>query len=191
MKKNVYLLCLLLFASCGSYNKAVRQESSQVSSVTSSSTENTQAVSNASNESSESTVTTMQKNIDDSTETVTVTKTTWYDTSRTDSNGVAPVLKEETVTSTTRHGKRETVSSEKRKDKDEKSQSETNVQKSATKEESAESVSVNSTAKDVSASETKQVQYTSWALFGLGFAIIAAILAYWVFTKYRSRRRDS
>ena len=160
MKRVVYLsLCLLLLASCGSYKKAVKEQTSQTSTVNSSSTE-----------------------------TVTVTHTTWYDTSRVDSNGVAPVLKEETVTSTTRHGKRTTKGSDERKDSDEKSQSQTNIENSATTEESAVSVSTSSKTKDVSASETKQVQYTSWALFGLGFVIISAILAYWVFTKYRQRK---
>ena len=169
--------------------KTVKEDSSQTSSVTSSTTENTQAVTTVTSESSQTQVTTTQENVDDSTETVTVTHTTWYDTSRADSNGVAPVLKEETVTSTTRHGKRTTKGSDERKDSDEKSQSQTNVQKSATKEESAESVLTSTKTKDMSASETKQVQYTSWALFGLGFVIIAAILARWVFSKYRLRRR--
>lgn len=190
MKKVVYLLGLMLLASCGSYNKAERQQTDQTSTVTSSSTENMQAVTNASSESSETQVSSSQVQTDDSTETVTVTKTTWYDTSRTDSNGVAPVLKEETVTSMTRRGKRTTQGSEQRKDSDSKSQSQTTVQNSATKEESAKSDIRTTTTKDVSASETKQVQYTAWMLFGIAFVIIAAVLAYWFFSKYRQRSRQ-
>ena len=189
MKKIVYLsLSLLLLMSCGSFKKAVKEESSQVTSVTSSSTENTQVQSSVTSESQSTSVTTTSEQIDDSTETVTITHTTWYDTNKVDSNGVAPVLKEETVTSTTRHGKRTTKGSDERKESDEKSQSQTNIENSATTEESAASVSTSSKTKDVSASETKQVQYTSWVLFGLGFVIISAILAYWVFTKYRQRK---
>lgn len=189
MKKIVYLsLGLMLLVSCGSYKKAVKEDSSQVTSVTSSKTENSQMQSSVTSESKSTSVTTTSEQVDDSTETVTTTHTTWYDTSKVDENGVAPVLKEETVTSTTRHGKRTTKGSDERKDSDQKSQSKTDVQKSATTEESAVSVSKSSKTKDVSASETKQVQYTSWALFGLGFVILSAILAYWVFTKYRQRK---
>ena len=189
MKRSVILMFgLLLLMSCASYKKAVKEDSSQTSTVTTSTTENTQAVTTSTSESSVTQVTTTQEQVDDSTETVTITHTTWYDTSKTDSSGVSPVLKEETITSTTRHGKRSKKGSDERKDSDEKSQSQTDVQKSATKEESAESVLTSSKTKDVAASETKQVQYFSWALFGLAFVIITAILAYWVFTKYRQRR---
>ena len=189
MKKVVLLsLSLLLLMSCGSYKKAVKEESSQTTTVNTSTTETSQVQTSVTSESQSTSVTSTKEQVDDSTETVTVTHTTWYDTSRVDSNGVAPVLKEETVTSTTRHGKRTTKGSDERKDSDEKSQSQTNIENSATTEESTVSVSTSSKTKDVSASETKQVQYTSWALFGLGFVIISAILAYWVFTKYRQRK---
>ena len=189
MKKVVYLsLGFLLLMSCGSYKKAVKEDISQTSTVTTSITENTQAVTSTTSESSQTQVTTTQEQVDDSTETVTVTHTTWYDTSKADSNGVSPVLKEETITSTTRHGKRQSKGSEQHKDSEEKSQSEATVQNSANKEESTESALTISKTKDVATSETKQMQYLSWALFGLAFVIIAAVLAYWFFTKYRRRK---
>ena len=192
MKQVVRLIvCLLLLTSCGSVQKAVKEDISQTSTVTSSSTENRQTVTSATSESSQTQVSTTQEQVDDSTETVTVTHTTWYDTSKADSNGVAPILKEETVTSKTRHGKRSTKGSEEKNNTEDKSQSSSTSTNSATKEESAESDLKSKTEKDTSMTETKQFAYLSQVLYGLAFCILMAVLAYWVFTKYRQRRKDS
>lgn len=181
-------LCLLLLISCGSYQKTENQQNDQTSVVTSSITVKTLAESNVLSELSETIAKTTNEHTDDSTETVIVKETVWYDTSRADGNGSSPVLRKETITSTTRHGKHTSNDSAERTEDTGKCLSTTNVHNFATKEESAESASRSRTEKDTSAAETKQLAYTSRVLCGLAFFILAAILAYWVFTKYRQCR---
>lgn len=185
------IVCLLLLASCGSVNKAVKQDVERTTVTESSTVTSSQTNTETSSGTLSVTETTLHEQTDDSTETVTIKETTWYDTSKADSNGVSPVLRKETVTSTTRHGKRTNKGSEEKNNTEDKSQSSTTTKNSATKEESAESALRSKTEKETSMTETKQFAYLSQVLYGLAFCILMAILAYWVFSKYRQRRRDS
>ena len=185
MKVVKLLLCLLLLASCGSMKKTVKEDTDQTLNVVSSTVEQGQATENTSSESSVTTVTTTTEQTSDDTETITIRETTWYDTSKVDSNGVSPVLMTENQTTITHNKKKTEKDTEDQSDTEEKKETTTTVQTSANKEESAESAYKNTTQKDASATETKQLQYLSWVLLGLACLDLAAVLAYWVFTKYR------
>ncbi|MBQ8709376.1 MAG: hypothetical protein IJ550_02175 [Bacteroidaceae bacterium] len=187
MKVVKLLICFLLLVSCGSVKKAVKEDIDQTSHVESSATEQEKVEINASSEQSAIAETTTSEQTNDSTETMTVRETTWYDTSKVDSNGVSPVLKTEKQTSITYHGRRNVKDTENKGRSNEKQQSSATVQNSAKKEESAESAKKSQIQRDVTATETKQLQYLSWVLPGIAFVILAAVLAYWVFTKYRRR----
>ena len=70
--------------------------------------------------------------------------------------------------------------------KNKETQKENNI--SATKEESANKVTnVNNRREDTKA-ETKQPFYYAYILYGVAFVILMAVLAYWVFTKYRAAK---
>jgi hypothetical protein len=166
----------------------VKQDVKQQSVVASSTTTDLQGEVNTSTESSSVSQTTLHEQTNDSSETVVIRETTWFDTSRTDSNGVSPVLRKERVTSLTRHGKRSDKGSEDKSNTEGRQKNSATIKNSAKTEESAASENRSETKKDTSTSETKQVAYLSWLLFGLAFCILMAVLAYWVFTKYRQRR---
>lgn len=188
MKKVVqFLLCLLLFTSCGSIKKNVKEDVEHTMNVVSSTTEQSVVTDSTSSESTVTKVTTTTEQTNDSSETIIIRETIWYDTSKADSNGVAPVLMKENVTSITSNGRKTTKDCEDQSESEEKKKSSTTIQSSANKEESAESAYKSKKQSDTSATETKQLQYLSWVLPGIAFVIIAAILAYWVFTKYRQR----
>lgn len=184
------LLCLLLLASCGSVKKVTKEDFNQTTDIVSSTAEEKQVSIKTSSEQSSVTKTTANVQMDSRTETLSVLETTWYDTSRTDSTGVAPVLKTEKQKSITHYGKHIAKDTEKGSRNGEKQQSSTIIQDFANKEETVESTNKSQTQKDVSSTETKQLQYMSWVLPGLALVILAAVLAYWVFTKYRQRKID-
>lgn len=185
MKVVKMLLCFLLLASCGSIKKSVKEDTDQTLNVVSSTVGQGQATQDTSSESSIKTVTSTTEQSSDDTETITIIETTWYDTSKVDSNGVSPVLKTENLTNITHNKKKSEKDSEGQSDSEEKKKSSTTVQTSVNKEESAESAYKNTTQKDSHVTETKQLQYLSWVLIGLAVLVLSAILAYWVFTKYR------
>ncbi len=112
----------------------------------------------------------------DSSEVFVWTITTEYDTSKTDSNGISPLLK----TTKTLTIKRTSKKKEKETSKKE------NI--SATKEESANQVRTTSKKRESTKAETKQPLYYAYILGGVALVILMAILAYWVFTKYRAAR---
>ncbi len=112
----------------------------------------------------------------DSSEVFVWTITTEYDTSKTDSNGISPLFK----TTKTLTIKRTSKKKEKETSKKE------NI--SATKEESANQVHSTSKKRESTKAETKQPLYYAYILGGVALVILMAILAYWVFTKYRAAR---
>lgn len=114
--------------------------------------------------------------VDDSSETVSITIITEYDTDKVDANGQPPV-KRKTATVTG-----------KKKGSKKKGTTETKQNISATKEESAEQVIQENNRREDTRAETKQPLYFSYILFGVAFVILMAVLAYWVFTKYRAAK---
>ncbi len=104
------------------------------------------------------------------------TITTEYDTSKADSTDKAPVL---------RTTKQLTLKHSGKKKKNETSKNE-NI--SATKEESANEFHSNNNRREDTKAETKQPLYYSYILYGVALVILMAVLAYWVFSKYRATR---
>lgn len=104
------------------------------------------------------------------------TVTTEYDTSKADSTGKAPVLRQTKSLSVKRSGRRK---------QNEKSKNE-NI--SATKEESATQVNKSNNKRERVKAETKQPLYCAYIIYGVALVILMAVLAYWVFTKYRAAR---
>lgn len=102
--------------------------------------------------------------------------TTEYDTSRADSTGKAPVLRQTKSLAIKQHGKRKNDDIT------------TNEKISATKEESAKQLTRKDNKRESTKAETKQPLYWSYILYGVALVILMAILAYWVFTKYRAAR---
>ena len=122
------------------------------------------------------TTTETKTNEDDSTEVFTVTIITEYDTAKADSTGKSPVLRQTQITESKRKGSK-------------KAQETTTKQNiSATKEESANQVTQSKTRRENTKTETKQPLYYAYILYGVALVILMAILAYWVFTKYRAAR---
>lgn len=178
--------CLLL-SSCGSFKKVTKESTEQTSRITAT-TDSIgmsilQSSSQASTDSSHSVLTLT----DDSTETVTVRETIWYDTSKSDSNGVSPVLRTERLTAITHHGRKGRQEQNGNSKSSENSEGTLTTTSQGHKEESAENTTRSQTNKDVQATETKQLQYTAWLLGGCALLILSGILAYWVFSKYRQR----
>lgn len=112
--------------------------------------------------------------IEDSSETVSFTIITEYDTEKVDANGQSPVKR----TTATMTGKK--------KGSKKKGATETKQNISATKEESANQVKQENNRREDTKAETKQPLYFSYILFGVAFVILMAVLAYWVFSKYRA-----
>lgn len=190
--KNVVkmLFCLFVFSSCGSAKKVVKQSIDQTSTETYSNTVQGTADVNVSTGLSSAIEAATYEQTEDSTATLVIKKTLWFDTSHCDSLGVTPVLREETVTSLTCHGKRTNKGSKDKSNAEGKSNSFATINYSANKEESAVSTNRCKTEVAKSLAETKQLAYTSWMLYGLAACILMAILAYWVFTKYRARHNE-
>lgn len=188
MKASGLLCCLLLLVSCGSIKKTTEEGISQTLNKASSITEERLADVNAFSAQSVIAEESTSEQTSDSAETMTIYETTWYDTGKADSKGFSPVLKTEKRTSITYHGKHTVKGSDNKESSEEKRQSSTNIQNSAKSEEAAESENKSQTKGDASVTETKQLQYISWGLPGLALVIIAAVLAYWVFTKYRQQK---
>lgn len=112
----------------------------------------------------------------DSSETFVWTITTEYDTSKTDSNGLSPLLRMTRTLTIKRTCKK----------KEEDTSKKENI--SATKEESANQVHSKSHKRESTKAETKQPLYYAYLLGGVALVILMATLAYWVFTKYRAAR---
>lgn len=70
--------------------------------------------------------------------------------------------------------------------KNKETQKENNI--SATKEESANKVTNENNRREDIKAETKQPFYYAYILYGVAFVILMAVLAYWVFTKYRAAK---
>lgn len=113
---------------------------------------------------------------EDSSETVSITITTEYDTDKTDENGKSPVKRTTTVIKGKKKGSKNNTTTEAKQ----------NI--SATKEESANQSTQENNRREDTRAETKQPLYLSYILFGVAFVILMAVLAYWVFTKYRAAR---
>lgn len=113
---------------------------------------------------------------EDSSETVTITVVTEYDTDKTDEQGRVPVKCTIATLTTKKQGYKDET----------KTQKEQNI--SATKEESAEQVKNENNRREDTRAETRQPLYYSYILFGVAFVILMAVLAYWVFTKYRAAK---
>lgn len=156
---------VMMLASCH-VNKHMAEQASSVDSVSVS-------VTNTTEQASTSVVSIREA---DSTTLFVYTVTTEYDTSKADSNGVAPVLKkvEAYISRMTGH----------KKEKD----CQDNIKISATKEESANQVNIKNNKREYSKAESKQQLYWSYVLYGVALVVLMAILAYWVFTKYRATR---
>ncbi len=118
----------------------------------------------------------MYKQETDSVETVFWTITTEYDTSKADSNGVSPLLRKTKTLTIKRSNKKRTEQILK------------NENISANKEESANQLHKKSNKRESTKAETKQPLYYAYLLGGVALVILMAILAYWVFTKYRAAR---
>lgn len=113
---------------------------------------------------------------EDSSETVSLTFIIEYDTDKVDEQGKSPVKRTTAALTTKKKGSRN----------DTKTQKEQNI--SATKEESAEQVKQENNRREDTRAETKQPLYISFILFGVACVILMAVLAYWVFTKYRAAK---
>lgn len=164
----IMLLTVLMLFSCGSMQKTVSVQEETNTTVKGSETINGVSIFQET------------KISDDSLEIVITTHTTVYDTSRYDSiTGKSPVLSETESTSTKRKGT---------KTKEDKN---TKEQVSATKEESTINNAKVINQRKESASETKQPLYYSLLLYGFAFALLICTLAYWVFSKYRAKRKLS
>lgn len=111
---------------------------------------------------------------EDSSETVSITIITEYDTDKVDENGQSPVKRKTTVMSGKKKKSKSNTATEKKE----------NI--SATKEESANQVKQENNRREDTKAETKQPLYFSYILFGVAFVILMAVLAYWVFSKYRA-----
>ena len=113
---------------------------------------------------------------EDSTEVFTVTIITEYDTAKADSTGKSPVLRKTKVLETKRKGSK-------------KAQDTTTKQNiSATKEESANQVNHKYNKREDTKAETKQPLYYAYLMYGVALVLLMAVLAYWVFSKYRAGR---
>lgn len=112
--------------------------------------------------------------VTDSSELFVWTITTEYDTSKTDSNGIAPLLKTIRTLAIKRSGKKQEENTLKKE----------NI--SATKEESANELQRMYNKRESTKAETKQPLYYTYLACGVALVILMAILAYWVFTKYRA-----
>lgn len=113
---------------------------------------------------------------EDSMEVFTVTIITEYDTAKADSAGNSPVARQTKVLQTKRKGSK----------KGKETTTKQNI--SATKEESANQVKQSNNKRESTVAETKQPLYYAYILYGVAFVILMAVLAYWVFTKYRAER---
>jgi H+/gluconate symporter-like permease len=183
----IAILICALFSSCGSYKKTVKEDTHQTETVTTNTTANSQTQTNATSQSSSVTQNTVTERTDDSTEVVTITETTWYDTSKADSTGNSPVLKTEKTTTIKHNGKRtERQENENRESEQTNALSSTNSS-AVIKEESATRDETKSSERNTAATETKQLSYAAWALLALSLLIIVGVLAYWVKSKYRQR----
>jgi len=184
---NVLLLALLLVA-CGTTKKSSKEIVKETNSLTSSLSLEDSVIA----EIQKSTQTSLQQtsflDVDDSTEIWTVTTTSWYDTEKADSNGVAPLMKQETVRSAVFHGKRSKGQSGNALLSETKSNLTLTSQEKVESGVSAEKVTKTSTQNKSSATNTRSIIYVA---AGMVFTILMAILAYWVFTKYRAERLGS
>lgn len=168
MRRLLYLVLLLnavlLIVACRSSRSA--SESVTVDSLSQSSKA---AVDRASTEHS--------RNVEqDSSDVYVLTITMEYDTSKADSTGKAPVLRQTKSLSVKHSG---------RKKENEKSKNE-NI--SATKEESATQLNKSNNKREHAKAEIKQPLYCAYIIYGVALVILMAVLAYWVFTKYRAAR---
>lgn len=112
----------------------------------------------------------------DSSDTFVWTITTEYDTSKADSTGKAPVLRTTKSLAVRYSGKKK------------KNETSKNENISATKEESANHLTRNNNKRESTKAESKRPLYYSYVLYGVALVILMAVLAYWVFTKYRAAR---
>lgn len=168
MNRITYMFCLLsaalLFVACGSSRRASENVSVDSASVSSQAT--IDAVSSELSRTEEH----------DSSDVYVWTITTEYDTSKADSTGKSPILRQ-TESLTVKH-------SGKKKENDTKR----NENISATKEESAKEFHGNTNKRENTRAESKKPLYYSYIIYGVALVILMAVLAYWVFTKYRAAR---
>lgn len=109
-------------------------------------------------------------------ETTIIAVITEYDTDKVNEHNNSPVKTPDGYLSHKKKGSK----------KNKETQKENNI--SATKEESANKVTnVNNRREDTKA-ETKQPFHYAYILYGVAFVILMAVLAYWVFTKYRAAK---
>lgn len=185
MKNLNVLLVALLLVSCGSTKKTVKDETKGQSSLETS-VERKDSIRVSEQETLRTSLSQMaHMDVEDSTEVWTVTTTSWYDTEKADSNGVAPLLKQETVRSVSFHGQRSKGTAGNAITSEKKSNIALTSQEKEERNVSAENVIKTSTRSTGSVSKARPVFYVT---AGVVLAILMAILAYWVFSKYRAAR---
>lgn len=168
MKRILYLIYLSVFVSFLGACRSTRHvaEEFSVDSLKQSSKEMSSAASSENSTIEET----------DSSDTFVWTITTEYDTSKADSTGKSPVLRTTKQLAVKHSGKKK------------KNETSKNENISATKEESAEQFHKNNNRREDTKAETKQPLYYSYILYGVALVILMAVLAYWVFSKYRAAR---
>lgn len=166
--KTLYLLLsiLLIFSvsSCRSTSKVTESATNKTTNVVSN--EKVEDISSVTNQSVQ----------EDSSETTILTVITEYDTDKIDEHGNSPVKRQTATLATKKKGSK----------KNNETQKENNI--SATKEESANNVTNENNLREDTKAETKQPLYYAYIIYGVAFVILMAVLAYWVFTKYRAAK---
>lgn len=109
-------------------------------------------------------------------ETTIIAVITEYDTDKVNEHNNSPVKTPDGYLSHKKKGSK----------KNKETQKENNI--SATKEESANKVTNENNRREDTKAETKQPFYYAYILYGVAFVILMAVLAYWVFTKYRAAK---
>lgn len=109
-------------------------------------------------------------------ETTIIAVITEYDTDKVNEHNNSPVKTPDGYLSHKKKGSK----------KNKETQEENNI--SATKEESANKVTNENNRREDTKAETKQPFYYAYILYGVAFVILMAVLAYWVFTKYRAAK---
>ena len=152
------LSAALLFVACGSSRRATENVSVDSASVSSQAT--IDAVSSELSRTEEH----------DSSDVYVWTITTEYDTSKADSTGKSPILRQ-TESLAVKHSGRKKRNDTKRNE---------NI--------SATEFHGNTNKRENTRAESKKPLYYSYIIYGVALVILMAVLAYWVFTKYRAAR---
>lgn len=180
----VFLISVLVCA-CGSSKKTVNEYASGHSSLFSTTQDMKNAAADIQASERNAQIQMTSHEAEDSAEVWMFTTTSWYDTARADSNGIAPLLKHETVASVSLRGAHSRGNAKGLFSSDNRGNLALTSQENIESGVSAETANRVTTERTNTVSNTKPITYVA---AGVVLAILMAVLAYWVFTKYRATR---